>query len=162
MIKKILLIILISLFTFDLSAKKKDSDEFRYEIVPMGVGTEGTALIKVYSYAKSQKKAIEVGKKNAVHGILFKGVPGGKGVYAQPPLVKPIEQETNKDFFDEFFESGEYLRFVTVSSEGIIDPKDMMRVGKNYKIGIVYTVSKNELRKYLEDNKIIKRLDSIF
>lgn len=143
-------------------ASAKEKDEFRYEIVSAGVGTEGNALIKVYSYARNKNKAIELGKKNAVHGILFKGVPGGSGSYTQPPLVKPDQQAAHADFFKSFFKNGEYLRYVKVSSDGIISPKDMMQVGKEFKIGIVFVVSKSELRKYLESNGIIKSLGSMF
>ncbi len=157
---KIIISILLSFLTLNMSAKNKN--EYRYEVIPIAVGTEGTALIKVYSYAKSQKKAIDLGKRNAVHALLFKGIPGGNGVYYTPPLVKPGEHELYVKFFDNFFESGDYLRFVTLSSDGIVDPEDMLRVGSEYKIGIVFAVSKNELRKYLEDNGIIKKLGDMF
>ena len=69
--------------------KKK---EYRYEIVPVGVGSQGSLLIKVYSYAKNEKDAIELAKENAVHGVLFKGVVGGNGASAQPAIVKPEEK----------------------------------------------------------------------
>ncbi len=158
--RKILLFLLMCVMSLNASAK--DKNEFRYEVVPVAVGTEGTALIKVYSYAKSQKKAIELGKKNAVHAILFKGIPGGNGVYATPPMVKPAIQAANQDFFDQFFKNGDYLRFVTLSSDGLVDPEDMLRVGSDYKIGVIFAVSKNELRKYLEDNGIIQSLGNMF
>lgn len=150
------------LFALCLNVSAKDKDEFKYEVVPVAVGTEGTALIKVYSYARTQKKAIELGKKNAIHAILFKGVPGGNGVYAQPPIVKPDIKETNQKFFDDFFDKGDYLRYVTVSTDGIIDPHDMLRVGRQYKIGIIFVVNKNELRKYLESEHIIQSIGSMF
>ena len=55
--KKILLFSLLALFvgTVSVSAqKKKAAREFRYEIVSMGTGSQGSALIKVYSYAKKE------------------------------------------------------------------------------------------------------------
>ena len=50
--KKILLFSLLALFvgTVSVSAqKKKAAREFRYEIVSMGTGSQGSALIKDYS-----------------------------------------------------------------------------------------------------------------
>ena len=142
--------------------KKKAAREFRYEIVSMGVGVQGTDLIKVYSYAKNEKDAVELAKQNAIHGVLFKGVAGTKGTASQPPLVKPQEKENHQDFFDDFFEHGTYQRYVSLSSDGIVDPKDRMKVGKEYKIGIVVSVNKADLRKYLESEGIIKGLGSMF
>lgn len=162
--RQFIIILLMSLIcgTNTISAKKKVKREFRYEIVAMGVGAQGTSLIKVYSYAKKEKDAIELAKQNAVHGVLFKGVSGTNGTASQPALVKPQEKENNEEFFENFFESGTYQRYVSLSSDGTVDPKDRMKVGKEYKIGIIVSVHKADLRKYLENEGIIKGLGSIF
>ena len=140
----------------------KKTKEYRYEIVPMGVGSQGTTLIKVYSYAKSEKAAVELAKENAVHGVMFKGVVGGNGSSAQPPLVKPEEKEMHQDFFYDFFENGTYLQYVSLSSDGIVSSNDRLKVGNLYKIGIIVSVNKAELRKYLENEGVIKKFGSIF
>lgn len=154
--KRYIILALLALVCYGVQAK--DKDEFKYEVVSAGVATEGSELIKVFSYAKNQKKAIEIGKANAVHAILFKGVPGSNGNYTKPAMVKIQDKTNNQDFFDNFFKSGQYLQFVTVSNDGLIDPEDMLRVGGEYKIGIIYCVSKDALRKYLVDSGIIKSL----
>ena len=163
--KKIVLLSLMAIFlgTLTVSAqKKKANQEYRYELVSQGVGAQGTDLIKVYSYVKKDKDIADVAKMNAVHGVLFKGVSGTNGTSMQPALVKPQEQENHQDFFDEFFSSGAYQRYVSLSSDGTVDPKDRMKVGKEYKIGIIVSVNKADLRKYLESEGIIKGLGSIF
>ena len=163
--KKILLLSILSIFvgTISVSAqKKKAAREFRYEIVSMGTGSQGSALIKVYNYAKKEKDALELAKQNAVHGILFKGVAATSGTAAQPPLVKPQEKENNQDFFDNFFDNGDYQRYVSLSSDGIVDPKDRMKVGKEYKIGVVVSVNKKDLHDYLLSEGVIKGLGSMF
>lgn len=154
--KQYIILALLALVCYGVQAK--DKDEFKYEVVSAGVATEGSELIKVFSYAKNQKKAIEIGKANAVHAILFKGIPGSNGNYTKPAMVKMQEKTSNQNFFDNFFKSGQYLQFVTVSNDGTIDPEDMLRVGSEYKIGIIYSVSKDALRKYLVDSGIIKSL----
>lgn len=135
---------------------------YGYELHSLAVGSQGTALIKVYSYGRTQSKAIEQAKRDAVHGILFKGVPGGAGVSQQPALVKPSEQSANEAFFKKFFDSGDYLRFVNLSSDGTVGAQDRLKVGKMYKVGVAVSVQKDALRKYLEENGIIKKLDYLF
>ena len=162
--KKIVILSLIALFAgaVSVSAEKKQTREFRYEIVSMGTGAQGTDLIKVYSYAKKEKDAVELAKMNAVHGVLFKGVAATSGTAKQPALVKPQEKENNQDFFDNFFDSGAYQNYVNLSSDGTVDPKDRMKVGKEYKIGIVVSVNKADLKKYLESEGIIKGFKNMF
>ncbi|HHU26356.1 MAG TPA: hypothetical protein GXZ56_07035 [Bacteroidales bacterium] len=141
----------------------KDTDAFRYEIVCEGVGTQGSNLIKVYSYSKKPVVAIESAKKNAVHGILFKGFTGANGCAAQRALVTPAVYEQNRSFFDNFFaDNGNYSRYVSLSSDGSIDSKDRLKVGKEYKIGVIVSVNTASLRRDLENAGIIKKLSSGF
>lgn len=135
---------------------------YNYEVVPVGVGAQGSYLIKVYSYAKSYDDAVEIGKENAVRAVLFKGIPGGNGVSNQKAFVSIEQLNSNKSFFDSFFKDGTYLRFISLSNDGTIGQKDRLKVGNQYKIGIVYSVRKDDLRKYLEDQGIIKKLGSMF
>lgn len=153
--------------TFSQAKKKADkaTEEWRYEIECAGIGTDGTYLIKVWSYSKKGNVAITQAKKNAIHGIIFKGFAGGeKGCNSQKPLVSNPNLESEKeDFFKPFFEDGgKYMKFVSVSSDGNVDASDRMKVGKEYKIGIVVSVMKDALRKDLEAAGIIKGLSSGF
>ena len=159
MMKKIFLILgIVSLVLSFSSCATKNN--FGYELHSLGVGSEGSNLIKVYSYANNYDKAVKQAKHDAVHGVLFKGIVGGNGCANQPAIVKPQELSTNQAFFDKFFTSGEYLRFVNLSNDGSIDGADRLRVGNKYKIGVVVSVQKDALRKYLEQEGIIKRLDA--
>lgn len=163
----LLLILMVTATTFSQAKKKADkaTEEWRYEIECAGIGTDGTYLIKVWSYSKKGNVAITQAKKNAIHGIIFKGFAGGeKGCNSQKPLVSNPNLESEKeDFFKPFFEDGgKYMKFVSVSSDGNVDASDRMKVGKEYKIGIVVSVMKDALRKDLEAAGIIKGLSSGF
>lgn len=136
--------------------------EFDYEMHCLGVGAQGTNLVKVYSYGKNQMDAIENAKLNAIHGILFKGIAGGSGCYQQPPMVKVSEKAAHQEFFDKFFRSKRYLQFVNLSSDGSVNGEDRYRVGNRYKIGVAVSIEKDALRKYLEDQGIIKSLGRFF
>jgi hypothetical protein len=144
----------------------KDTQQWRYEIECMGTGVQGTYLIKVWSYSKKPDVAIEQAKKNAVHGIIFKGYAGSKnGCTSQKPLARnPNLEQEQESFFKSFFaDGGKYMKFVSFASDAAVGTGDILKVGKKqYKIGVVVSVKKDELRKDLEIAGIIKGLSSGF
>lgn len=165
----LLLILLTGIYSsaFSQAQKKADNDteNWRYEIECVGTGNEGTYLIKVWSYSKKPLVAIEQAKKNAIHGIIFQGFQGGKnGCNGQKPLTSnPSLEQEKADFFKEFFaDGGKYMKFVNVTNDGSISPEDRLKVGKEYKIGVVVSVAKDALRKDLEAAGVIKGLSSGF
>lgn len=143
--------------------KKADAQTaaWRYEIDPVEVGTQGNVLVKVWSFSKKPEVAAEQARKNAVHGVIFKGVPAKDRVPGRRPL---IEGESDTPFFDEFFATGgDYGRFVTLTSGGNVAAGDVMKVSKKeYKVGVVATVSYSDLRSYLEERGVLRKLDSGF
>jgi hypothetical protein len=158
---------LFTIFTFALTcnaqAKKKadkDTNAWRYEIEPVQTGVSGTYLIKVWSYSKKPDVAIEQAKKNAVHGIIFRGFSGNERVPGQSALTNnPNLFDEKIDFFDDFFaEGGKYLKFVSLTNDGAVAAEDRMKVGKEYKIGVLISIRKEDLRKDLENAGIIKGL----
>jgi hypothetical protein len=138
--------------------------EWRYELEGMGTGANGTYLVKVWSYSKSANIAMEQAKKNAVHGIIFKGFSDAKGGQSQKALARdPNVEQEKEDFFSDFFaEGGKYMKFVSVTNDGAIGAGDRIKVGKEYKVGVIVSVRKEDLRKDLEAAGIIKGLASGF
>ncbi len=140
--------------------------EWRYELQCTGIGVDGTKLVKVFSYSKKATVAIEQAKKNAVHGLIFKGFAGNSAARcpSSAPLSNNAKIELEKaEYFDKFFaDGGTYMKFVSVSGDGAIAPADRVKVGKEYKIGIVISVMYDQLRKELENAGIIKGLSSGF
>lgn len=149
------------------SAKKiadTDTRQWRYEIEPVATGAQGTYQIKVWSYSKDPNVAIEQAKKNAVHGVIFKGIAGTQRLQSQKALVTdPNMEEKRKDFFEPFFaDGGAYMKFVNLSGNNAIAAGDRVKIGKEYKIGVVISVNKDALRKELESAGIIAKLGDIF
>jgi hypothetical protein len=148
---------------------RKDADKetaaWRYEIEAVGTGVQGSYQVKVWSYSKKPQVAMEQAKKNAVHGIVFKGFPSNGRVQGQKALVQNpnLEKEQTK-FFEDFFETGQkYLKFVTLANNGAIGPGDRIKISKKeYKIGVVVSVNVAALRKDLEASGIVKGLGSGF
>ena len=139
---------------------EKDTREWRYELENMGTGAGGTAQFKVWTYSKDALTAMEQAKKNAVHGLIFRGVTAKDRLAPIPPLSnEPNLEITRQDFFDPFFnDGGQYLKYVSLVNNGSIGPGDRIKVGKEYKIGVVVTIDKNALRGDLESAGIIKKL----
>ena len=142
----------------------KYTQQWRYEIEPVSVGTKGSYLIKVWSYSKNQTVAIEQAKKNAVHGVIFTGFTGMNGVSKKPALANsPNLENEKKEFFTPFFANGgKYMKYVSITNDGSIGAKDRLKVGNEYKIGVVVSVAADELRKDLEDAGIIRKLGAGF
>ena len=72
-------------------------------------------------------------------------------------------EEEREDFFQSFFaDGGKYMKFVSVSNDGAVDAADRMKIGKEYKVGVIVSVNVSALRKDLEEAGIIKSLSSGF
>lgn len=152
------------------SQKKKikkaneDTAQWRYEIEALEVGTQGTCLVKVWSYSKKPEVASSQSRKNAVHGVIFKGIPAKDRIPGKKPLVQNASAEAeHADFFKNFFaDGGAFMRYVTLTNNGAIEAGDVMKIGKEYKVGVNVTVNYSELRKALEDAGVIKKLGARF
>lgn len=152
-----------------LSCKKSPTvasnlNTWTYEVECVNTGTEGNYVLKVFSYNKNQKTAINEAKRNAVHAVIFRGFTSNANCYQQSPLASsPGIEEQYKDYFKTFFaDGGKYLKFATNSNDGSIAPEDRLKVGKQYKIGITISVQKDALRQELEQAGVIRKLDSGF
>lgn len=139
-----------------------ETDKFRYDIEYARPAGDGMCQVKVWSYSKKSRIAAEQCRKNAVHGIIFKGYAATDGTsVSQRPLVKdPNIQNEKADFFEAFFlDDGPYRQYVSAVTDG---SEEIMKVGKQYKVGVVVTISKDQLRKYLESQGVVRSLGSGF
>ena len=87
------------------------------------------------------------------------------GCKTQKPLVRNPNIENEKaDFFKEFFaEGGKYMKYVSVTNDGAVGAGDRLKISKReYKIGVIVSVRKDQLRKDLENAGIVKGLSSGF
>lgn len=142
----------------------RDTEQFRYELEGVSTGSQNSYQVKVWSYSRSSNLAIEQAKKNAVHGIIFKGFPDNGRVKGQRPLASnPNLEQEKAEFFQEFFkDGGKYQKYVTLSNNGSIAAGDRMRIGSEYKIGVIVNVNVTSLRKDLEAAGVIKGLTGGF
>jgi hypothetical protein len=160
--------ILISIFIITgmagLMAQENSSQEWRYDIecAGIGAGTEGTYLVRVWTYSKNPKKVTtNQMKKNAVHGVLFKGFSGETGCTSQKPIIRSVSVYYEKsDFFNLFFsDEGGYLKYANIVSSSL----EIIKLQKKeFKVGAIFSISKDLLRKDLESAGVIRGLSSGF
>ncbi|MBQ0096758.1 MAG: hypothetical protein KBS53_03790 [Bacteroidales bacterium] len=148
-----------SLSAFAAKPKQQKKElTFQYDLEYIKSVADGVSQIKVYSYGNSRQEAQDRGVINAVHGVVFKGY-SGQGAY-QAPLVKAFNgYNDNKDFFDNFFRKGDYLRY----SSGVVEgTQQFVKVKGGWKYGCIVNVNVRMLRQHLEEAGIIKGLASGF
>lgn len=133
----------------------------RYDIICEGNGVEGTYLVRVWVYVNKLNVKPELLRKYAVHGVIFKGVTGSTKCAGQKPLARSLSvEEEHKDYFDKFFEENNaYLNFATIV-EGTFERVKVTK--RQYKIGAVLSVAKEQLRQQLEKDNIIRGLSTGF
>jgi hypothetical protein len=164
-LQKVMIVIIIMLINItELYAQKYNKKhKLRYEVECIRSGNDGTQLIKVWTYVKKPKKAIDQAKLNAIHALIFKGIKAGVSGCAHNPLaLKPDTEEKHAEYFQIFFKKyGKYLQFIN-SSSGNVKPSDRIRQNKLYKIGVEISVNYSLLRKELENDKIIDKFGGVF
>lgn len=137
---------------------------WKFDIECSGTASDGSYLVKVWSYGKNAKISSNEVKQNAVYGILFRGFAAGEqGCKAQKPIIKAqTAYEDNKKFFESFFgKKGDVANYANYAT--IISPApEVIKVQKEYKVGYIVSVSKDALRKAMEDAGVIKGLASGF
>jgi len=165
--KKTILLILSAVLCLNVNAassKQKDADKdtkaYRYEIECAGNAQPGCYLVRVWSYSKKRDIAEKQCRKNAIHGVLFKGFSGGRGCTAQRAIVStPGAEDQNAKYFETFFaDGGEFMKYGSI----IAGTTEVFKVDKEYKVGCTVTVYKDLLRKCMEDAGIIKAFNAGF
>ncbi len=155
--KYTILFTIIITFFFESNAQK----QFAYQVECVSVENNGYVTIKIWNTKLGKKYSQEQARKDAIDAVLFSGIPSNNGCIAQKPILSTPESIENfkkieKDFFAKNGNWSNYTREATIENalpENIGD-----KSWKVYKV----SVSKDLLRKYLEEQKIIKSLNSGF
>jgi hypothetical protein len=132
-----------------------------YQTYCVNIEADGYLTLKIWDTKKGVKYLPEQARKDAIHAILFSGISGGNGCSKQPPILnKNEEQENFKSIQKHFFsKKGKWAMFTRSSATETTLPVNLGV--QNWKVYQV-SVSKNELRNYLEEQKIIKSLNNGF
>lgn len=167
--KKILFACLMLLsFTTVANAQKKAVVGYDYELSLAKdnvAATSGFKIFKVWSYGKKKELLTQdICMRNAIHGLLFKGLASSDvGTQGNFPALCPEGYDAHQEYFDGFFESGDYKQFIQLTSKGAQQAGDVIKTAnKQWKVGLLVQVNVNALRKRLEADGIIQGARSIF
>lgn len=149
------------------AGKKKDFVDYSYELTYVNDyrgATLGYKVFKVWSYGKKKELlTTDICMRNAVHGMLFKGLDAnGYGTQGRVQPICPEGYQAHKEYFDHFFESGEYRQFVQMTSKGAQSAGDIIKGKKEWQVGMVVKVNYNGLRKRMEKDGIVKSTQGTF
>lgn len=148
--KKANIFFVFSLFLFSCASKiQNNSAESFY------LGKRGKDIIElsVKGYHKNRNKVIDAAERRAFEIILFRGLPNSE--FRNPLFENEHEaKRLNTDFFMTFFNDKIYRNFIVSSSTSTLVSKNK---NKNYSQEIMLSINVHSLRKYLEQNEIIKK-----
>ncbi len=132
-----------------------------YQTECLSIETDGYITIKIWDTQKGQNYKPMQARKDAINSILYSGLAGGNGCSTQPPILNSLlEKEAFKVIENSFFAKSGIWSLFTRSA--VIETTLPFHLGKkNWKVYEV-SIAKNELRKYLEERKIIKSLSDGF
>ena len=165
MIKKLFLcIVSFCLLALSTHARKYPfTMDHAYEIQMVRVAPEGMKFMKVWGVAGSADKAIDRALQDAVAACIFTGVSSNKDVNGVPALTNgSTDYEKHKKFFDTFFKKGEFLRYVHNVNKSYPSGENNINTTKGRKVCLYVVVMYDRLRKRLEDEGVIRRLNDYF
>ena len=152
---------LIGLLIGSLSVQSSQAKWSYYQTECVSLNTDAYVVIRIWNTKKGLKYKMENARKEAIHSILYAGIAGGNGCSTQPALLNTPEDRTNfKTIEKRFFsKKGEWARFTRDATENSFGTKNVVSATcKIYQVSI----GRKDLRKYLEEKKIIKPLNSGF
>ena len=129
-----------------------------YNIECISIQNEGYVKLKLLNYEKPTEFNIESASKSAVKSILFSGYSSTNCQTQKPLLKESADIDNFKKIERNFFSAnGKWKTFVRNS----LDSNNIKMVNAENK-EFVIMVNKDQLRKYLEEQKIIKSLNTVF
>lgn len=163
--KRITFLIAFAMMTaLSLNAKSYKFDmNHSYEVKIVRVAQQGTKFLKAWGVAGSADKAITQAMQDAVAACIFTGVEGNDIAGKIPALTSGKgAYEEHKAFFDTFFKKGEFLNYVKNANTGYPTGENNISTSGGRKVGVFVVVMYDNLRKRLEDEGIVRKLNSYF
>lgn len=160
--KTFILLLVSFLLSFSVLAKKEEP--LKYDIVSAGVSASGMTLVKISLYVdKPIKATVELLKKAAVHGVIFRGLNESSvtGYANQKPLASsPAAAQQYGDFFETFFQpDGQYLSYANM----VESTTQAVKVSKKeYRVTAVVNVSTDQLRQLLQQAGVVRKMTDGF
>ena len=129
-----------------------------YNIECISIENQGYVKLNVLDYNNPTKLNIENASKNAIKAVLYSGYSSTNCQTQKPILKESSEIDNFKKIESNFFSvNGKWKTFVRNSLD-----TNNIKTDKRENKEFVIMVNKDQLRKYLEEQKIIKSLNTGF
>lgn len=122
---------------------------------------DGSCIVLVSESGINVEVATDMALKTAVYCLLFDGIQGSSKNRIQPilPLItNESTREGSKDYFKSFFKNGLYRSYAGTVPGTV---PSVTRTSKGYKVTVSVILKKEQLRKKLEKDNIIKSLSNV-
>ena len=144
--------LLFALWVTSICFAKSALPNFEYDIIGVAIAKEGYYLVEVSAMVDKKKDAtIDIAKKCAIHGCLFKGFVVDR--LSQRPIINsPSEAGKHIEYFDKLI--NEQFNYYSSSTH----PIQIVKVGKRFRVKAIVVVAKELLRKDLEKEGVVRKL----
>lgn len=152
--KQISLLIIVSFQLLLLSACSSSKRVASLPVVTIALANseEGTILIRSSGQGESETKAVLNSEIKAFNTLFFHGFPSS--VQTRPMIENESEaKRSNSNFFDDFFENGEYRNFIINS----YNYTGVHKTGSYYYLNRDIKINLRSLRTHLENKGIIRK-----
>ena len=148
-------ILIFSVLLLIISCKSKKE---LYNIECVSIENEGYVKLKMGNYVNPTELDIESASKDAIKAVLYSGYSSTNCQTQKPILKESSDIENFKKIEGNFFSTdGKWKIFVRNSLD-----RNNIKIDKTENKEFVIMVNKDQLRKYLEERKIIKSLNTGF
>ena len=112
----------------------------------------GVVALKSVGYGNGRNSATEDAQKKAFFALLYRGIPNSD--YSYPLIENEVTFKNNFPNFNEtFFKSAIYKSFIISNTES----SNLIITSKGNKLFLDVTINYDALRRYLEQNSIIRK-----
>jgi hypothetical protein len=151
--KTITFLLLVSLVCVSSCAKKiyPETAEVNFISAPQS----GVATFSAIGYGSNQKEAELDTYTTVFNNVLFKGIPAYGGLSLPMVENERESRSTHQSFYKRFFDERGYMRFI--SSQGSVEKMGKSDDKQKTKVKKTMTLNYDLLRRYLEDEGIVRR-----
>ena len=124
------------------------------QCIRTGSRDTGVQCLRVAANNSTRDKAFGLAKKYAVAAVLLRGVSGTNSP-TKNPLLSQEEQQQHARWISEFFNQGEYLKYL---EQAEIEPNEVYTIKGGYRVGINARVDYQRLNQRLFDDEVKKKV----
>ena len=134
------------------SCTNKIPDHYETEVSLLRKTEYGIVALKSVGYGNGRNSATEDAQKKAFFALLYRGIPNSD--YSYPLIENEVTFKNNFPNFNEtFFKSAVYKSFIISN----IESSNLINTSKGNKLYLDITINYEALRRYLEQNSIIRK-----